>query len=76
MTDERRIKTRLLRPGAPIPPEISESWTAAEERIEAVFMLSALCAEWMGIDPRLQRHHVRIIRPAEKVSQSADGHGN
>lgn len=62
---ERIVTARIIRPGQPV--KTSDDWatSTAEERIEAVWMLTRLCMEWTrdGLDePRLQRSVVRIQR--------------
>ena len=61
----KQITVRVIRDGAPEPPD--NDWTKAspEERIEAVWTLTELCFAWnkpSASVPRLQRTVTRVQR--------------
>ena len=68
MTEDSRkdqITARVIRNGAPEPPD--NDWTKAspEERIEAVWTLTEMCFAWNKTSasvPRLQRTVTRVQR--------------
>jgi hypothetical protein len=63
----KRITSRVIRPGDPVPdPQFWDDATP-EDRINAVWELTLLCLTWQpnqGREPRLQRSISRIQRPA------------
>ena len=68
MSDDSRskqISSRVIRNGAPEPPDDDWSMASPEERIEAVWMLTELCMLWNNPSssvPRLQRNVTRLQR--------------
>jgi hypothetical protein len=60
-----QITVRVIRGGLPEPPDNDWSMATAEERIEAVWMLTELCMAWNKTStsvPRLQRTVTRVQR--------------
>ena len=60
-----KITSKVIRNGAPEPPD--DYWTKAtpEERIEGVWTLTELCLRWNNPSesvPRLQRTVTRLLR--------------
>ena len=62
---KKQITVRIIRDGAPEPPDDDWSKATPEERIEAVWTLTKLCMAWNNAStdvPRLQRTITRIQR--------------
>ena len=60
-----QITVRVLRDGAPEPPDDNWNMASPEERIEAVWTLTELCLAWnkpSASEPRLQRTVTRLQR--------------
>jgi len=62
----KKITSRIIRPGDPVPDQ--QDWRSAtpEERMNAVWDLTLLCLTWQSNqvdEPRLQRSISRIQRP-------------
>jgi len=65
----KQITVRVIRNGAPEPPD--DYWRNAtrEERIEAVWTLTELCLRWNNASetvPRLQRTVTRLQRTTDR----------
>ena len=59
------MTARVIRDGSPEPPTNDWLSATAEERIEAVWMLTELCLAWNNpstSEPRLQRTVTRLQR--------------
>lgn len=70
----KQISSRVIRNGAPEPPDDDWSMASAEERIEAVWMLTELCMLWNKQStsvPRLQRTVTRLQR-AQRLSTNSE----
>jgi hypothetical protein len=62
---KEQITVRVIRDGAPEPPDNDWSMATPEERIEAVWTLTELCLAWNNPStsvPRLQRTVTRVQR--------------
>jgi hypothetical protein len=60
-----QISVRVIRNGAPEPPDNDWSTTTPEERIEAVWTLTELCMAWnqsSTSEPTFQRTVTRVQR--------------
>jgi len=61
----KQITVRVIRDGAPEPPDNDWSMVSPEERIEAVWTLTELCLAWNKLsssEPRVQRTVTRLQR--------------
>jgi len=62
----KKITSRIIRPGDPVPDEQYWDNATPEERMNAVWELTLLCLAWQpnqADEPRLQRAISRIQRP-------------
>jgi hypothetical protein len=63
----KKITSRIVRPGEPVPDQQYWDTATPEERINAVWEMTLLCLAWqpnLSHEPRLQRSVSRIQRPA------------
>ena len=70
----KQIHSRVIRNGAPEPPDDGWPMASPEERIEAVWMLTELCMLWNNPSstvPRLQRTVTRLQR-AQRLSTNSE----
>ena len=64
--EHKKITSRIIRPGDPVPDEQYWDNATPEERMNAVWELTLLCLAWQpnqAHEPRLQRSISRIQRP-------------
>ncbi len=62
----RKVTSRIIRQGDPLPEEQDREGSTPEERINAVWELTLLCLAWNRDpfdEPRLQRSLSRLQRP-------------